>query len=207
MKTTSVVFVVDDNLTARRSLRYLVESHGLTVSDFSSPQDFLDAYDPAQHGCLIVDFQMPEMTGLDLQDELITRGFHIPVIVITGHGDVATCARAFRSGAFDFLEKPAQPELLIERIQQALSQDLQQRKSDRRSKVVAERMALLTPRETDVMNHLVQGNSIKEIASEFQTSFQTVAKHRARILAKLEVENDVELVRCVLETKTPRHPR
>ena len=194
-----IVFVVDDDAGAQRSLRYLIESDGLPVKCFSSAQEFLDAFDPDAPGCLVVDYRMPGMTGLDLHRQLRNQDATLPVIVITGHGDVATCARAFKAGVLDFLEKPVNDDRLLDRIRAALAADAATRAARRGHATLARLVATLTPREREVMDRLIAGKEMKEIAAEFATSFQTIAKHRAKVLEKLGVDNDVELARRMFE--------
>lgn len=204
LKSTAqpTVFVVDDDAGALRSLRYLIESDGLPVECFSSAQKFLDVFDPDAPGCLVVDYRMPGMTGLDLNKELRHQDATLPVIVITGHGDVSTCARAFKAGVIDFLEKPVNDDRLLDRVRAALAQDAAAREARRDHETTARRVETLTPREREVMDRLIAGKEMKEIAAEFATSFQTIAKHRAKVLEKLAVDNDVELARRILEIRS-----
>jgi two-component system response regulator FixJ len=196
--TEPTVFLVDDDPGALASLRFLVESEGLKVESHLSARAFLNSFDPQRPGCVVVDYRMPEMTGLDLQDELRRRQALVPLIVVTAHGDVASCARAFRAGALDYLEKPLQGPILLERIHAAIRRDLQQRERLNRSPNQQRQLAALTSREREVLALLVEGRSLKQIALEFGVSIQTAAKHRAKVLEKLGVGNDIELVRMML---------
>jgi FixJ family two-component response regulator len=196
--TPPTVFLVDDDQGALDSLRFLVESDGLRVESFSSAKDFLQQFDSDRPGCVVVDYRMPEMSGLDLQDELRNRGAIAPVIVVTAHGDVASCARAFRAGAIDYLEKPLKGPILLERIHAALLRDAQKREQLARSPRWQRQLATLTMREKEVFDRLVEGRSLKQIALEFGVSIQTAAKHRTKVLEKLGVMNDIELVRMAL---------
>jgi len=191
------VFLVDDDQGALDSLRFLVESDGLRAESFRSAQAFLERFDPEAPGCVVIDYRMPDMNGLDLQDELRNRGATLPVIVVTAHGDVASCARAFRAGAVDYLEKPLKGPLLLERLHAAILRDAQQREQLSGCTDLQRQLSTLTTREREVLGLLVQGRSLKQIAIEFGVSIQTAAKHRAKVLEKLNVANDIELVRLV----------
>jgi len=191
------VFLVDDDQGALDSLRFLVESDGLQVEAFSSARSFLERFDPAAPGCVVIDYRMPEMNGLELQEELCNRGAILPVIVVTAHGDVASCARAFRAGAIDYLEKPLKGPVLLERLHAAILRDAQQREHLSGCSDLQRQLATLTSREREVLDRLVEGRSLKQIAIEFGVSIQTAAKHRAKVLEKLNVANDIELVHRV----------
>ena len=138
------------------------------------------------------------MTGLDLQDRLHARGCNLPIIVVTGHGDVANCTRAFKAGAFDFVEKPADGRLLLDRVREAFKLDQDRRRTHATHAEIAHRLGRLTARERDTLNLLVRGLSVKQLASELAIDHRTAAKHRARVHAKMEVNNDAELVRLML---------
>lgn len=196
--TGPTVFLVDDDPGALDSLRFLVESAGLRVESHRSAQEFLAQFDPDRPGCAVIDYRMPDMNGLDLQEELRSRQAILPVIVVTAHGDVASCARAFRAGAVDYLEKPIKGPLLLERIQAAIKRDARRREQLARSPGIQRQLATLTSREREVLGRLVEGRSLKQIALEFGVSIQTAAKHRAKVLEKLSVANDIELVRLML---------
>jgi FixJ family two-component response regulator len=190
---------VDDDPTALSAACYLIESFGMKAKGFSSAQDFLEQFDPAIPGCLVLDVRMPGMTGLELQQELARRGASIPIIMLSGHGDVASCAQAFRAGAVDFLEKPVSDETLLARLREAIAKDAQRRRAQAANPQFFARLQMLTPREREVMELLVQGKSLKQIGMEFNISIQTASKHRLRLLAKLGVRSDVELVRMLLQ--------
>lgn len=196
--SSPTVMLVDDDATVLESLSWLFESNGLGVEAFGSAEEFLDDYDPEAPGCLVVDVRMPCMGGIELQDELSRRGSHHPVVFLTGHGDVATCAEAFRNGAFDFLEKPVDEAALIDAVDRAIVSDSKRRQANCRRPDLAAMMELLTPREQQVMELLIEGKSVKQIAVELRVGFPTAARHRSRVLEKLQVLNDVELVRLVL---------
>lgn len=196
METT--IFVVDDDQAVRDSLALLVQSAGLHVETFASAQDFLDAYRPERPGCLITDIRMPGMSGLDLQERLSADHCHIPVIVLTGFGDVPAAVRALKGGAIDFVEKPFNPQGLLDLLQQAIVRDAELREQAEREAEVAERMALLTPREHEVMALVVAGKANKVIAIDLSISERTVELHRARIMKKMRVRSLAELMRTVL---------
>lgn len=191
----ATVYVVDDDAGARQAVCFLLESHGLHVAGFPSAADFLQRYEPNSPGCLVLDQRMPGMTGLELQRRMIEEGITLPIIMVTGHGDVATCAQAFRFGAVDFIEKPVNDSLLISRIRQAIARDALTRGPGAAAANLQARLPLLTPREREVMDRLVAGKSMKQISLEFDISVQTTSKHRMKILEKLRVSNDIELVK------------
>lgn len=202
MSTTSAtqtVFLVDDDPGALRSLSFLIQSDGLSVQSFQSPRAFLEQFDPEHSGCLVADVRMPEMTGLDLQQVLRAKGCQIPIIFLTAHGDLAACRRAFRDGAIDFLEKTQlDDQALLDLIRTSLARDAAARKASQGQHDLEPALQLLTEREREVMNRLVAGRTVKQIATEFDVSIQTIAKHRTKMLEKLKVENDIELVRMIL---------
>lgn len=197
MTTTPTVFVVDDDAALRASLARLMESVGLAVECHPSASAFLASYDPARPGCVLLDIAMPGMSGLELQDELIRRGVHIPVIIISAHGDVEKAVRAMKTGAIDFVRKPCKGTLLLERVRHAIDLDAQSRTAAARRAAVTTLMAQLTPRELEVTRLLVSGLSPKQIAYRLGLSRKTVDVHRGHILAKLNVESLVELVHLV----------
>ena len=164
MNEQVTVFVVDDDRAVRESLALLVQSVGLEVETFSGAGEFLDAYQPDLGGCLITDIRMPGMSGLELQERLTEQGYHIPVIVLTGFGDVPAAVRALKGGAVDFVEKPFNPQALLDLVQQALARDAELREQAAREADLAEHMALLTPREREVMALVVAGRANKVIA-------------------------------------------
>jgi len=192
------VFVVDDDQAVRESLALLVQSVGLEAETFASAGDFLDAYRPDRHGCLITDIRMPGMSGLELQERLSADGHHIPIIVLTGFGDVPTAVRALKGGAVDFVEKPFNPQSLLDLVQQAIIRDAEIREQAARAAALAERMALLTPREQEVMELVVTGKANKVIAIDLSISERTVELHRGRIMKKMQARSLAELMRMVL---------
>lgn len=198
MTASSTVFVVDDDKAVRDSLALLVDSVGLQVETFASAQDFLDTYHPDRRGCLITDLRMPGMSGLELQEKLSAEDVRIPVIVLTGHGDVPAAVRALKGGAVDFVEKPFNPQALLDLIQQAIARDTEIHELAAQEAQVAERVALLTPREHEVMDLVVAGKANKVIAIELAISERTVELHRGRIMKKMQARSLAELMRMVL---------
>ncbi|PWC75317.1 response regulator [Azospirillum sp. TSH64] len=190
---TPVAFVVDDDEAVRDALALHLDLAGLTVRCCASAAEFLETASPDQPGCAILDIRMPGMDGLDLQQEMIRRGLTLPVIVITGHGDVTAAVRAFRAGAVDFLQKPFDEDLLIERVQEAFARDLAARSADAEVGDIRRRLALLSPRELEVMEMVAQGLPNKTIASRLAIGIRTVETHRARVLEKMEARNAPEL--------------
>jgi two-component system response regulator DctR len=197
-RNQSTVFVVDDDAAALKSLRWLLESVDLRVAAYRSAQELLAEYDPDVPGCLVLDVRMPGMSGLELQDELVARGCRHPIIFVTGHGDVPTCSKAYRGGAFDFVEKPVNDQAIVDLVNQAVCADAARRSEHANRPDLSAQRARLTPREQEVMDLLVEGKSVKQIAVELGVGFPTAARHRSRVLEKMHVGNDVELVRLVL---------
>jgi len=201
MTTIATVFVVDDNVGVRKSLRALLESAGLAVETYASGEEFLATYDPERPGCLVLDVRLQHGSGLDLQDELRRRKAMLPIIVLTGHGSVPTSVRALKAGAVDFLQKPAPPKLLLERIRAALDRDRQARAVTTERAGVLERLARLTPRERQVMELLIAGKTSKDIAVAMNVSIRTVEGHRRMVLSKMNVSSAAQLVRTVLQAR------
>jgi len=197
----AVIYVVDDDDAIRDSLRFLLKSVGLASETYESATDFLESFDPANHGCLVADIRMPGMSGLELQDELNRRHIEIPIIFITGHGDVPMAVNAMKAGAADFIQKPFRDQDLIDRIHKALQAD-KERSSSRREEIsIRKRLETLTPRETEVMEKVVQGCANKVIALDLGVSQRTVELHRARVMHKMGVRALADLVRLVGRVK------
>ena len=193
MSDGSLVVVIDDHESVRSSLRALLESSGLMVKDYPSAIAYLE--DKAGGDCVLVDLRMPQMTGLELQKELNKRNSSVPLIVITGHGDVPMAVSAMRAGAFDFLEKPFDDDVLLDSIQRALAQGRKTYETQNESRAAAALIAALTSREHEVLDHLVLGKSNKLIAHELGISPRTVETHRARLQEKLKARGLSDLVR------------
>jgi two-component system response regulator FixJ len=194
----ATVFVVDDDQAMRSSLQWLIESVGLSVESFASADEFLRSYYPGRAGCLLLDVRMPGMSGLELQDYLNQHQIEIPVIIITGHGDVHMAVRAMKSGAVDFIEKPFNDEMLLDAIRNALTLDDRRREQRSAKAAIAERLEQLTPREYEVMEMVTSGKSNKEIANVLGVSAKTVEAHRARVMEKMQAGSLAELVRMAI---------
>lgn len=199
MTTEATVFLVDDDESLGDALVWLLESVELKVERFGSAQELLDAFDPSRPGCLVVDIRMPGMSGLELQKQLRDSGVLTPVIFITGHGDVPMCVQAFQQGAFSFLEKPINHQKLLDEIHRAVAHDFELRD---RSISMSAKLEKLSPREREVMDLIAAGDSMKQIAVKLGISIQTCSKHRARVLEKMQVTNNVELVRLLLAAES-----
>jgi two-component system response regulator FixJ len=193
------VFIVDDDAGVRASVRMLLKSIGIAATPLASAQEFLESFDPAQPGCLVLDIRMPGMSGLELQQQLNLRGATIPVIFVTGHGDVPMAVEAMRHGAFDFLQKPFRDQELIDRIQRALAHDGQIRAAMRRHDEIHARLGSLTARETEVLKLLTEGHPNKVMAAKLGVSQRTVEIHRAHVMEKMAAGSLAELVRMVME--------
>jgi two-component system response regulator FixJ len=205
-KSPPTVFVVDDDESVRGSLRFLLRSAALESRAFASAAEFLAAYDPAQPGCLVLDVRMPGMSGLELQQELNLRGAIIPVIFITGHGDIPMAVEAMQHGAHDFLQKPFRDEDLIERVRRALDKDAKARASLEEHKAIRARLESLTPREREVLALMASGKPNKIMAHELGVSQRTVEIHRARVMEKSGASSLAELVRMVMDVEPELAP-
>jgi FixJ family two-component response regulator len=194
MSEEAIVRVVDDDPAIRKSLAWLVESVGLNVETYASAQVFLDAYDSKIPGCVVLDIRMPGMSGLDLLDKLRERKADIPVIVVTGFGDVPIAVRAMKSGAVEFLEKPVGEQQLLDHIHQAISQDVENHRNRAAQLAIVERIKQLTRRERQVMKLVVAGKSTKGIAAELGVKVKTVEAHRAGMMKKMEAKSVAELI-------------
>lgn len=195
------VFVVDDDDAVRTSLAALVKSVGMNVETFFSAELFLSAYKPDHPGCLILDVRMQGMSGLELQMLLKERGIEIPVIIITGHGDVPVAVKAMKNGAIEFIEKPFSKEMLLERIRHALAADKRSRSAAERQHAVQSRLAELTPREQQVLEGVVSGKVNKQIASDLGLSRKTIEVHRANVMRKMHADSLAELVDQVVSAR------
>jgi two-component system, LuxR family, response regulator FixJ len=197
------VFVVDDDSGVRSSIRMLLKSIGIAATSLASAQEFLDAFDSSQPGCLVLDIRMPGMSGMELQQQLSLQGAIIPVIFITGHGDIPMAVEAMQHGAFDFLQKPFRDQDLIDRIQKALARDRETRTALQKHSQIREKLESLTPREKDVLRLLIKGQQNKVMAAELGLSQRTVEIHRAHIMDKTGANSLAQLVRMVLDTSSP----
>ncbi len=200
------VCVVDDDEAVRGSLKMLLKTLGLPTQSYGSAQEFLAAFDPQRPGCLVLDIRMPGMSGLELQQELNTRGALLPVIFITGHGDVPMAVEAMQQGAMDFLQKPFRDQDLIDRIHKALEKDRAGRELLGNRERIRARVAELTPREREVLALVTQGKANKVIAADLQVSQRTVEIHRAHVMEKMGANSLAHLVRMVMEAGTVASP-
>ncbi len=189
------VFIVDDDDAVRRFLSGLIESVDLRVEAYASAQDFLAAYEPDRPGCLVLDVRMPGMSGLELQRELVERAIDLPVIVLTGHGNVQVAVHAMKAGAVDFVEKPFDNELLLDRIQKAVAESVRARGERITRDEIAQRVQLLTPRERQVLDLVVAGETNKGVARQLDISERTVEIHRANVMRKMHAKTLAELVK------------
>lgn len=203
MANDLTVFVVDDDEAVRDSLAAMLEAEEHNVQIFASAEAFLKAFDPLCRGCLLVDVRMPGMSGLELHEALVARGAKIPVIMITGQGDVPTAVRAMKAGVAEFIEKPVDPREMLRMVGQLLA--AQQEAAEAKSAVagIAGRIGRLTPRERDVLKHLVAGAPNKVIAHELGISPRTVEVHRARVMEKMQARHLSELIRMALAAGLP----
>lgn len=190
----SMVFVIDDDAAVRSSLALLLKSMSLAVETFESANEFLQKLQPEPCGCLVLDIRMPGMSGIELQQQLKQRGYPLPIIFITGHGDVSMAVHAMREGAIDFIEKPFRDQDLLDRIYQALELDRARRRAADETVQIRERFAGLTPREHEVMLRISRGQANKVIAIELGLSERTVEIHRAKVMHKTGARSLAELV-------------
>ncbi len=196
----ATVFIVDDDQAVARSLRWLIETVRLKVETFASAQAFLDGYDASKPGCLVLDVRMPGMSGLELQERLAARrAYHVPIIFITGHGDVQMAVRAVQAGAFDFVEKPFNDQDLLDRIQRAITFDAERRGKEVQRTQLRSLFASLTPREREVMDLVVEGLSNKAIANSLGLSAKTVEVHRAKVMEKMHARSLSDLVKMAMQ--------
>ncbi|MEE9255194.1 MAG: response regulator FixJ [Pseudomonadales bacterium] len=191
------VFIVDDDDEVRDSLEDLVDSVGLKAEIFASAQEFLAAYDPLRAGCLVLDIRMPGMSGLELQEKLGEQQAVLPIIFITGHGDVPMAVEAMRRGAVDFIQKPFRDQDLLDRINSALAQGVGRREDMEEQRAIEERINSLTRRERQVMEMVVEGKANKVIAIDLGLSQRTVEVHRANVMEKMRAKTLADLVRMV----------
>lgn len=202
MADEPTVFIVDDIESNRALLEDLMESVDIPYETYASARAFLDGFSGAQTGCLLLDIRMPDMSGLELQKELNTRGITLPVIFVTAHGDVPVTIQAMKEGAFDFVQKPFNNQAVLDQVYRALEESIRRKESaDSRAKVL-QRIGVLTPRETDVMHQVVQGEPNKRIAYNLDISERTVEIHRARMMEKMEAGSLADLVRMVVLVET-----
>jgi two-component system response regulator DctR len=193
------VFIVDDDAAVLDSIAELVMSVGLLAATFRSAREFLDGFDPDQPGCLVLDVRMAHISGPALQDELNTIGARIPIVFISGHGDIAVAIKTIKAGAVDFVQKPYREQQLLDSINEALRRDAASRLMTGTGEGFTERLATLTERERDVLEQVAKGLSSKSVARVLDISFRTVELHRSHIMEKLRVHSVAELIRLVIE--------
>ena len=197
MKSDATVYVVDDDESIRHSLALLIGAIGFKVRVFSDAASFLDTFEPTLRGCIVADLKMPGLNGLEMQERLIAVNCRMPIIFLSGHGDVPAAVRALRHGAVDFLEKPFNPTLLLERIEQAVETDAELSAAAEKTAEIAARVARLTAREREVMSLVADGKSSKVIALNLGISERTVELHRSRIMKKMSARSVADLVRMI----------
>jgi len=202
----ATVFVVDDDEAVRTSLRLLLKSVGLPVETFASAQEFLDQFDPSRAGCLVLDIRMPGMSGLELQQHLNDRHSIMPIVFITGHGDVPMAVEAMQAGAVDFIQKPFRDQDLIDRINRALDKDREMRSELRERDEIRRRMSQLTPREREVLELLAQGMTNKGIAETLVITTNTVKRHLKAVFSKLEVHTRAAAAAKAIQAGIPAEP-
>ena len=192
------VFVIDDDAAVRQGLTFMLRSAGYSVEAYPSAHSFLEDYDPRRGGCLLLDVQMPRMTGLELQQRLNLRGWRVPVIFITGHGTIPLAIAAMKSGAFDFIEKPLREDTLLESVERALHWNDKAYEERLERATLQGRAALMTPREREVFELVAAGEPNKIIASRLGISFRTVELHRTHIIEKLKARSLSDLIRMAI---------
>ncbi|WP_374090575.1 response regulator transcription factor [Methylomicrobium lacus] len=197
-RSNAIVYLVDDEFAIRDALTLLIESAGFAIQSFESAHEFLDCYDHSRPGCLLLDVRMPTMSGLELQEELGKRDINIPIIFISGHAEVADSAKAFRAGAIDFLEKPFENSVLLERLEEGISKDIYARAERALKSDIQHRLAQLTPREMEVLRLIISSHSNKESAKILKVSNRTVDAHRARIMEKLQADSLADLMKIAM---------
>ena len=195
MTETPTIFVVDDDASILKAVSRLLRAGGYVVQTFGSAADFLAALTPQAMGCVVVDLRMPGQSGRDLQSVLATADNPLPVIFLTGHGDIPTGIHAMRDGAVDFLTKPVKKENLFAAIERALARDAVERAQRARMRDLRDRFDQMTPREREVLAHVISGKLNKQIAFDLGASERTIKAHRASIMDKLDVHSVAELVR------------
>ncbi len=193
-----VVYIVDDDNGMRTSLAWLLESVGVKSEGFANAADFLQAFDANAPACLVLDVRMPETSGFDVQAELNARGATLPIIFVSGHGDIPMSVRALQNGAIDFVEKPYNSQQMLERIQRAMKLATQRHAADQKHRELRQRIESLTAREKEVLRGVLDGKGSKRIASDLSISVKTVDVHRASIKDKLGASSIATLVRDVM---------
>ncbi len=198
-----VVFVIDDDPSVRSSLKFLISTVGLQVETFDSAEAFLHRKPPDTASCLVLDVRLRGLSGLDFQRELATRNIRIPIVFITGHGDIPMSVRAMKAGAVEFLTKPFRDQDLLDAIRMALERDRARREQEKEVTELQQRFESLTPREQEVISMVVSGMLNKQIAGQLGTAENTVKVHRSRAIEKMHAQSLAELVRMIEKVKSP----
>lgn len=192
------VFIVDDDQAVRDSLKWLISSVGLNVETYASAQEFKESCDPERAGCILMDVRMPGTSGLELQREMRERPICPPVIIVTGHGDVQMAVRAMKDGAFDFIEKPFNDQVLLDLVQKAVDQSMKMVNEYKHQREILDKLDKLTPREREVLGLIVSGETNKGIAHILTISDKTVEAHRAKVMEKIEANSFADLMKKVM---------
>ena len=195
IEESPIVYVVDDDPSVRRSLARLIRSEGFRVETFAQAQDFLDQKEGTDPSCLVLDVNLPGRSGLDLQRELSSRGYSMPIVFITGYGNIPMTVQAMKGGAVEFLEKPVDHQVLLNAIRQAIKKDRQMKRQFNEINEIRQRLATLTPREKEVLPLVVSGMLNKQVAFKLGTTEKTIKVHRARIMEKMGADSLADLVR------------
>ncbi len=203
MNRASVVFVVDDDPSVRSSLKFLISTVGLQVESFDSAETFLRRKPPDAPSCLVLDVRLPGLSGLDFQRELAARNIRIPIVFVTGHGDIPMSVRAMKAGAVEFLTKPFRDQDLLDAIRIALERDRARREQEKEATELHQRFESLTPREQEVISMVVLGMLNKQIAGQLGTAENTVKVHRSRAMEKMHAQSLADLVRMIEKLKAP----
>lgn len=201
-ESVATVFIVDDDDAVRESLEFLMKSINQPAESFSSAQAFLSGFNPDRPGCLLLDIRMPGMSGVELQEKLKEMDAGIPIIFITGHGDVPMAVKAIQAGAADFIQKPFRDQELIDRIREVLADDVEVRTERLHRNEILERMGTLTEREKEVMEQVVAGKANKVVAIDLSVSQRTVEIHRANVMEKMKAKSLAQLVRLVMKARS-----
>ncbi len=198
MAGESTIYIVDDHEAVRDSLSALLQANGLTVETYACAGDFLEAFNPSSHGCLLLDLRLPDMSGIEVQQKLSAMGARLSTVMISGYGDIPLAVKAMKAGAVDFIEKPYVDELILDRVRSAVELSHRAQEEEASADNLAVRLASLTPREREVLEALVSGQPNKVIAHQLGISPRTVEIHRARVMAKMEARSLSHLVRMAL---------
>ena len=196
--TTPTIYVIDDDNSMRQAVTLLLKTVGYKPVSFAHPEEFLAKHDPTVHGCVVTDIRMPQMSGLEIQQHLNRAGTTLPVVFISGHGDVPMAVQAMRDGAFDFLTKPFRDQQLLDCINQALAQDAENRAAVERHADIRDRCESLTPREREIFGLVVEGKANKVIAIDLGLSERTVEIHRSNVMEKMGARSVAQLVKMYL---------